>query len=147
MTPLEYLLRFHARIYWRGSEVEFDFSADVPATKGDSLEEVVNAMAELMQEVKEHNPKSNKRKVSARVEGKKQIIIELAWNGRPLPSYHLETATERYVAGMRSPVNTFAGGAFSAAQRIGKHGGTVRIENFEDPVYTSRNVVALPINL
>ncbi len=48
---------------------------------------------------------------------------------------------------MNSDRNTFAGGAFSAAQRIGKHRGTVKIENFDDKIYTSRNVVTLPLIL
>ena len=114
---LEYYLRGNASRYWYQVDVDFDFSKKLPDLPERAIMDINGAVAELMHEIFEHTD-SNKRKVSAKLESGK-LVIELAWNGTPLENYKIEQVNDRYKAGMSSDKNTFAGGAFSAAYRIG----------------------------
>ena len=88
---------------------------------------------------------SDRRRVKTTLEGDVQIL-ELAWNGDPLPEDVLDMINNGYREGAKLKDEPFRSGTRIAGYFLNRFKGNIRIENFQDGVYMVRNVVELPLN-
>ena len=142
MSNLNHYLENAATYFMRGkAEIELALDSDLPDVDDVVAQDVTEGIGQLLGEIESHGRPTKVRFKTSH--DPTQINIELAWNGGALDERSLQRTNAAYAEGMASEIQTFQGGSFTAGHYIGKHGGKLVIENFNDPIYSVRNTILL----
>lgn len=132
-----------------GWDVEFDLSDELPGIyPTEDISALFNALNNLIGEIIKHCMVSytkNKARVKTIIEGNIQIL-ELAWNGDKLSEDEIEMINAAYQEGSGLSYEPSFSATRIAGYCLNKFGGKIRIENFEDGIYSVRNRVELPVD-
>lgn len=129
-------------------EIKYALCEDMPEiydnlSKDIAVAQICNGLGELTAEINQHG-KGKKAKVSTEKDASAQRLI-LSWDGPCLSSDLIDRINASYQEGAKCLYMPSRCGTQIAGNWLNLAGGTIRIENFQDPPYTVRNVIELPL--
>jgi len=143
MSKLNLHLEDRAKYFMKGkAEIELALDSDLPDVDDAVAQDVNEGIGQLLNEIRFYGRPTKVRFKTS--QDPTQIYIELAWNVGALDERVLQRANAAYDKGMASEIQIFQGGSFTAGHYIGRNGGNLVIENFNDPIYSVRNMIVLP---
>lgn len=142
MYSLNTATQVMVKLWWKG-DIEVGWLLRETPKIYDSLD-LGDSIGNLVNEIQMHS-QSDRRRVKTTLEGGVQIL-ELAWNGDPLPEHVLDGINNGYQEGAKLKDEPLRSGTRIAGYFLDKFKGKVRIENFRDELYVVRNIVELPLN-